>query len=142
MTLLDHPLVDIDELEKLAEAATPGPWVLLRHTASGYTQEISSPGHGTNGTDKIVECLWGCGTKRGQNDYSYIAALDPQTLLALTKVVRVGYLAENALANLLENPQFTVAVGGNPLVVDGMLANARIALERLRDSLKAVRAGV
>ena len=119
MILLDHPLVDIDRIDELAGKATPGPWVLLCHAESGNTQEICAPGHTTNGTDKIVDCLWGSAVDRGRNDYAYIAALDPQTLLALAKVVR----AAKALCEAW--PSFGVA---DPAAV------------ALRDSLKAVRA--
>lgn len=35
----------------------------------------------------------------------------------------------NALANFLENPQFVVSVGGNPIVVDSFLDDARRVLK-------------
>lgn len=117
--LLDHA-IDLDALEKLAGAATPGPWVLLCHTESGNTQEICAPGHTTNGTDKIVDCLWGSAVDRGRNDYTYIAAIDPQTLLALTKVVRAA--------------QKYVSLWSDDLGADADIA----ATEALRDSLKSI----
>src|SRR5690606_22319081 len=77
----------LQELRRIAEAATPGPWRVNKY---GPTRRIMSIGAGKYGTDPVianVETFW---SKREQEKYGdhganavHIATFDPPTVLAL-----------------------------------------------------------
>ncbi|WP_067198891.1 ead/Ea22-like family protein [Microbacterium sp. XT11] len=84
--------VDLDALEALAKAATPGPWVLDN---SGWSRPYSVPDRIAGG---ISENDWtnvitpqdeqGGGSWSRDEDAEYIAAADPSTVLALIAELR------------------------------------------------------
>lgn len=93
MTLPDS----LDRLEQLAKAATPGTWYVS--AASTGEQYVRSQGGDTNYA--VAEC-WG-GRGPNADDAAFIAACDPQTILALTAEVQrleadlaeaIGYLRQ------------------------------------------------
>lgn len=83
---------DLDALEALAKAATPGPWVLDN---SGWSRPYSVPDRIAGG---ISENDWtnvimpqdeqGGGSWSRDEDAEYIAAADPSTILALIAELR------------------------------------------------------
>ena len=98
-------MIDIDKLEQLATAATPGPW-----EASAYGSV-----HPTGRSGSIVTAL----TKSGMHDgwaqnAPFIAAADPATVLSLIAEVR-------ALRTKLETP-IAMKIKWSPLestMIDG-----------------------
>lgn len=63
----------LDELERLARKATPGPW---RENKGTVHWRVRGPSD-----EFIMEC--GFGTKCVEADAAYIAAADPQTMLEM-----------------------------------------------------------
>jgi len=74
-------MIDIDELAALANAATPGPWT------AGSRCVRDSDGHGVAGEGYTTE----------DADLAYIAAANPETVLALIERLRAA--EELAMAN-------------------------------------------
>lgn len=75
-------MVDIDKIERAAEAATPGPWIQLGGLP--YLHATSDP----KASPWSTHCI-------GRFDYSerdmhHIANCDPQTILKLIAVVRAA----------------------------------------------------
>lgn len=64
----------LDELEAHAKAATPGPWTVLDGDGCGWINELTQ---GYDGQFPIADC-------------NYIAAANPQTVLALIAVARAA----------------------------------------------------
>lgn len=78
------PEIDLAELRRLAEAATPGPWHAVTARPGGQHWGVTSDQYPT--FPSIVKATegpggWGSGTYRP--DAHYIAAANPQTLLEL-----------------------------------------------------------
>ena len=71
---MSREAIDLDALEELAKAATPGPWRANRSTAYGYAV-VETP-------DVEVAAELDAG------DAAFIAAADPSTVLALIARVR------------------------------------------------------
>ena len=76
----------IAEIRALAEKATPGPWEscrgFVRSTAHGTTHEFPG-GTVTTSTLWVAECRDGEAFYNPDGNAAFIAALDPQTVLAL-----------------------------------------------------------
>jgi len=68
--------MNINELEKLAKAATPGPWKWYRWT-DGYNHVVEDDG------TSVTSVRYG-----GLDDSKYIAAANPQTILAMIELLR------------------------------------------------------
>lgn len=70
--------IDLDELERLAKAATPGPWIFVNvgYTFSQSAQYSIEPSPGVS--------VW----EHNRKDADYIAAANPATVLALIARVR------------------------------------------------------
>jgi hypothetical protein len=142
--------IDIQNLLKLAGEATPGPWYVagppwLPNDVETYVLcDSPDPHAGTMIFDMPSADMAGVEDRydddewRGRNDANaaYAAACSPEVIKALCEAGRALALTTNALANFLENSDFQVMVGGNPVVVDGMLATSRFALERGRKALE------
>jgi hypothetical protein len=78
--------MNLDNLEALAKAATPGPW---RYTANGIIGSDAMP-------DEQFIVLWDDDGRNRFNDYPFIAASNPETILALIDLVReMGEVLEN-----------------------------------------------
>jgi hypothetical protein len=60
------------EIERLMEAATPGPWV-VSNDPNGKPHQILGMFNGTL-LDPVVDCRWASATQRGCDDYDFIAA--------------------------------------------------------------------
>lgn len=106
--------IDIDELERLAMAATPGPWIthLVDDMAviAGSRDEIASTAPAGFGTDDDVD--FGTDVERCEANAAFIAAANPTTILSLTaevrrlrdadppKTVTAGVMMVNRLAEL------------------------------------------
>lgn len=69
----------LDELEKLAKEATPGPWSAEQSSAMNPFRVGSSDEWVANGVDLSSD-----------NDMKYIAAVNPNTVLALIAVARAA----------------------------------------------------
>lgn len=74
---------DLDELERLAKAATPGPWAVRKHTALIHSD--------TGLSFDIVE-LGPTGDETSPN-LAFIAACSPDVVLALVRAVRAAAVA-------------------------------------------------
>lgn len=97
------PPVDIAELERLARAATPGPW-----WHGKYYDRVTRTADG-DGSDSIAHVYGG----RGQNDNAaYIAAASPATILALVEEVREMREALVALRNMTTDPRRVAIIEG------------------------------
>jgi hypothetical protein len=83
----DIPAAELDHLEALANAATPGPW---RHGGIGNLDHWVYRGSSTHARAQFVE------------DAAYIAACDPSTIKGLITAVRSSVLDVDALARALE----------------------------------------
>jgi len=70
--------LDLDSLEALAKAATPGPWRV--HGIDVYTDDDSS----------MVANGSYCDAQGGENDTAFIAAANPQTVLELIRHLRAA----------------------------------------------------
>jgi len=73
--------LDLDQLEALAHAATPGPWEATRQT----DDECCHAGYFIEATDKTIS---DDGTAPGDSDALFIAAANPSTLLKLIELAR------------------------------------------------------
>ena len=91
--------LDLDALEKIAKAATPGPW--RREPVKGYCDDnvlTDAPNYQTkpNGNYVASTGLAGGHSKQNfQNDAAHIAAFDPPTVLALIDLARVEHDRRN-----------------------------------------------
>jgi hypothetical protein len=110
--------IDLDELERLARAATPGPW-----QAAGYsvTHEYK-PG--------VSEAVAVSHIAR-PHDAAFIAAANPETVLALIRIAK----AASEACSRLEDPVDTLIEVGNG-TTDEMLHKAADDLLSVRDSLR------
>ena len=85
---------ELDELEKLARAATPGPWANVVHSTQNGTvrnKYTVSTAKGERGAGMIADCEFVMmplvASRRAQNA-AFIAAAHPATVLALIKLAR------------------------------------------------------
>jgi hypothetical protein len=79
-------MIDIDEIEALAKAATPGPW-----QSSQYDDLEDSNGHDLLTSSGGVSCFNRAG------DADFVAAANPATILALIAEVRALRNLESAV---------------------------------------------
>jgi uncharacterized protein YciI len=70
--------MQLDDLQRVAEQATPGPWHPLVY---GQQADVRATREG--GSTWIAEC-------RAKEDATYIAAIDPRSLLKLIAVARAA----------------------------------------------------
>jgi hypothetical protein len=111
-------MIDLDELERLAKAATPGPWSVCRHLQSveadeacmcGYRGVVYGPEHDVPmaicqpGHDAEPEGEEGLGPQNYERaiqiaNGQHIAAANPATILTLTAEVRRLRAENEALA--------------------------------------------
>jgi hypothetical protein len=113
---MNQPTVNIDELEKLALAATPGPWK-YRPTLQRWGAVDPVP---------LLE------TRR--KDARYIAAANPTTILALIKLVREN--VTQAIVDSVWHPD-AVEVPGTEMVAIPMATAEKLeALADLADRRK------
>lgn len=80
-------------LEALAEAATPGPWVV---DESDYDLRVILPADGTPGVAVVCEGIRQ-GYDEGEADAAYIAAADPSTVLWLIRELRDAHAGLTAV---------------------------------------------
>lgn len=83
--------MNLDQLEQIALAATPGPWMTPDHALSIHRQEAPCTAVAFTMT-KSGSC------ENHEANASHIAAFDPPTALKLLAVVRAAREAEAALA--------------------------------------------
>ena len=134
------------ELKAVAEAATPGPWYRKDAEANGtygieYIDAVKGDPQREGGYSEIADCSYvrywegrrsknvDSGERRA--NATHIATFDPPQILAL--IAEIERLRDamprlvNALRCFLEDQRFHVAVGGNPIAVEKMIAEARAA---------------
>lgn len=88
--------MDLDELERLANEATPGPWVAAYHIRTeSWALTFKLPDCDEVNDDLNVLAKAPDSGSQWSDDFEYIAAADPQTMLRLIKVVK-GALAYKA----------------------------------------------
>jgi len=80
----------INELEKLAKAATPGPWVGDTQGWDGHAQRIIYVADGSYKTLAKITGKWDGFEKDQDANTKFIAAANPEVVLALIKVVRLA----------------------------------------------------
>lgn len=78
--------VDTEELKRLAEATTPGPWKHYTQTHGGLT--VVGAGPTTLETDVAVCDSRGLTKAQNANNGAFIAAANPAVILALLERVR------------------------------------------------------
>jgi hypothetical protein len=81
---------ELDELEKLAKAATPGPWAYEEISEPGFRAPADYEAKDFAITDENRVCpaiVWEHGD-HGKNDAAYIAAVHPQTVLTFIAACR------------------------------------------------------
>lgn len=84
-------MTDLSELEKLARAATPGPWVAENYVdevglsviASDEADYISNPSRGQVCHVSVIAGATGDDRDGAKTNAAYIAAANPETILAL-----------------------------------------------------------
>jgi hypothetical protein len=76
-------MTTLDDLDALADAATPGPW---RYTANGVIGSDAMP-------DNKFIILWDDDGRNRFNDYPFIAAANPQTIKQLIALCRMQHEA-------------------------------------------------
>jgi hypothetical protein len=74
-------MTTLDQLEALADAATPGPW---RYTANGVIGSDAMP-------DNKFIILWDDDGRNRFNDYPFIAAANPKTIKQLIALCRMQH---------------------------------------------------
>lgn len=138
------------EIEARLAAATPGPFYVYRGEdgeAIAVAKHVAGDSGGTVGKSIAkmpVPITWGdkaARSMRGEiNANAALIAHAPTDISdLLSELTRLRALADGmagALRCFLSDERFQVAVGGNPIVVDRMLDNARAALSAY-DSDKA-----
>ena len=84
--MTDQQRIDLDQIEQAASQATPGPWDVID------TTDILALGGTEEATVIAATHFWQFPptTKRSVNDAEHIANCDPQTVLALVRVVRAA----------------------------------------------------
>lgn len=107
--------VDLNELERLARAASEGPWEwhaptdVLDDDLGRFTSPAGEVcGFGVAGP--TYDCV--CGNPPSDNDAAFIAAANPQTVLALIQMVRSAY--SRALRDVREGMQVAREEGLEP----------------------------
>lgn len=91
---MTHPL-DLDELERLTKAATPGPWTIGYSDGSGkFDAEEERFCLVDQPTDDVILHAKLC---YREADAQLIAALNPQTALELIRLARLGREREEML---------------------------------------------
>lgn len=86
--------IDLDALERIAQAATPGPWEWEPPSEDDWPsadQSLVTSRPGSDGYRDVVVAGWGydaSGTDASDEDRAHIAAFDPPTALALIARVR------------------------------------------------------
>jgi hypothetical protein len=91
----------LTELEALAKAATPGPW---EKRANGVVISMAMP-------DEKCIVFWDDDGRNRVNDYPFIAAANPETILALCTLVREMGEALDRLARLGNEPDYGNSIG-------------------------------
>jgi hypothetical protein len=94
---------ELDKLEKLAKAATPGPWAYEEISEPGFRAPADYEAKDFAITDENRMCpaiVWEHGD-HGKNDAAYIAAAHPQTVLDLIAACR----ERDALLKVVEAAQ-------------------------------------
>ena len=82
-----EPTRDLEALRKIAEAATPGPWV-KRDSATGFSVYVKS------GAKYLAESSWSANSEiyptifDAHANFAHIAAFDPPTVLRLIELAR------------------------------------------------------
>ena len=119
------------DLKRLAEAATPGPWSPppqgfdfdRMYNPEDFRGSVTQAALTANGVDPLLH-VYGFGWSEGNldADTAYIAAANPTVVLAL--LAEIEALRE-ALGWFVSDERFQVAVGGNPQVVERMIEQAR-----------------
>lgn len=85
--------LDIDQLERLAKAATPGPWTVRR--SDGDSEILAADGYPA---------------LLGENDRDFVAAANPATVIELVERLREQ---ERITASSLENEHFLTSLSGH-----------------------------
>ena len=86
--------IDLDKLEELARAATPGPWDTCIHSTQNGTVKNKytvSTAKGKRGSGMIADCEFVMTphvSARKAENASFIAATDPTTILELIRLAR------------------------------------------------------
>jgi hypothetical protein len=88
-----QPQLDLAELRRLAEAATPGPWTQIwEHSDPEGPYPAGVKANDDEPNNWILRNDDDLGTEIGLND-AYIAAANPQTILRLLDLLTPGALA-------------------------------------------------
>lgn len=119
---------DLDRLETLAKAATPGPWVM------DDDQQTSYPVVRTNEGIAIA----GCPTNRltrGRINTEFIAAADPQTVLALIAELRAARTFRDEVTAALVPGRWRGFDGPDGVSIHEIIADVATALRRYDEAV-------
>ena len=78
-----------DELLKLAEAATPGPWRTFRNrhtTTDGHDWGWVAPSHNSRSTINGMSIVWE--RPEGETNARFLAAASPERVIALLETIK------------------------------------------------------
>jgi hypothetical protein len=117
---------DLDELQRLAEGATPGPWEAYTDCPGECCWLIRQPEQDEAFTEGVT---W---PETGKEDAAYIAAMSPDTA---KKLIAVARAAEKAVATLEEAQTYTASPSWSPSMTQeckDVEAALRTALEDLK----------
>lgn len=108
-------MIDLDALKQLAETATPGPWEVLNQKTKFF---IDSPKTKGTPNGRIADVQWftyesaGPLKEESKANAHYIAACDPQTILALIEdAARYRYLRDECMRGKYCGMTYIVAPG-------------------------------
>jgi hypothetical protein len=90
--------VSVQALRELAQKATPSPWQIAQSEVIGIVQREDREEGIWYGRD-LVECVGDEDDPQAVADAYFIAACDPQTVLALLDVAEAAYVFLNAENN-------------------------------------------
>lgn len=78
-------MIDVKKLRELAKKVTPGPWAVDTECLDGHGRLYVSKGSSNYLLGRILEVFQNCLVRSEQRmaNAEYIAAVDPQTILAL-----------------------------------------------------------
>ena len=109
--------VDIEELKRLAEAATPGPWRTEGHVVFGVN----------HGKKRVASSIWGA--PNSDENLSYIAAANPAAILELiAEMERLREDANDLTIELESSEKALKDSRANDCTAMGYLADCRIAV--------------
>ena len=106
-----------------------GPWVYAPASEEG-SAVVSPPLDAEDSIDPWWTAIIDCADDDVANDIARLMGAAPETAAERDRLKAINAELLAALQCFLSDERFDVAVGGNPIAVNRMLANARAAINR------------